>query len=111
MNQQDIKALVKKAYLAGIDRAYGYDSDRIDKEEILEKHQKDDLAALFHVAKPLKLYVYDCDRGQGSVMAKDLTEAREQAKLDCGRNDPPRNVHLATAEEEAFRQAMGGATS
>lgn len=57
------------------------------------------------------LYLYDCDRGQGAVYARSLEEAQRTALLDSGRSDPPRNVHLATAEETAFRKAMGGSTS
>ena len=57
-----------------------------------------------------KLYLYDCDRGQGAVYACSLEEARRTALLDSGRSDPPRNVHLATAEELAFRRAMGGSS-
>lgn len=58
-----------------------------------------------------KLYLYDCDRGQGAVYARSLEEARRTALLDSGRCDLPRNVHLATAKETSFRKAMGGSTS
>ena len=35
-----------------------------------------------------------------------LEEARRTALLDSGRSDPPRNVHLATAEETAWFRGM-----
>ena len=56
----------------------------------------------------LRKYIYDCGRGQGSVMARSLDEALRLARYDCGLNDPPRNVRIPTAEEEAWREAMGG---
>lgn len=57
-----------------------------------------------------KLYLYDCGRGQGAVYARSLEEAQRTALFDSGRSDPPRNVHLATAEETTFRRAMGGSS-
>lgn len=53
-------------------------------------------------------YVYDCDRGQGMVMASSLDRATRRARIAAGMNDTARNVRLATKEELAFRFAMGG---
>jgi hypothetical protein len=44
------------------------------------------------------------------VHASSLREARAEAKTECGRNDPPRNVHLASKDEIAFRKGMGDST-
>lgn len=101
---------IKEAYRLGVKRAFGYDTNRITEEELLEEHERSDLAVLRRSAGEPRTYVYDCDRGQGSVMARSLAEARREALADCGRSDPPRNVHLATAEELAFRRAMGGSS-
>lgn len=105
------RELALKAYRAGVSRVCGFDTNRITEAEILEAHETEDVDAVLQVVKPKKLYLYDTDRGQGAVMAHSIEEARTEAALDAGRSDPPRNVHLATAEETAFRKAMGGSTS
>lgn len=56
----------------------------------------------------IEAYVYDCDRGQGMVMASSLDRAIRRARIAAGMDDCARNVRLATEEELAFRQAMGG---
>ena len=60
--------------------------------------------------EPVKLqtYLYDCDRGQGSVMATNLEQARRKARLEAGSLADVSNLRLATADELAFRKAMGG---
>lgn len=101
---------IKEAYRLGLKRAFGYDPERISEKEVLEMHERADLAVLRRSAREPRTYLYDCDRGQGTMKARTLDEARREAMADCGRNDPPRNLHLATAEELAFRQAMGGSS-
>ena len=55
-----------------------------------------------------KLYIYDCDFGEGAVMASGLEEARSKAVADTGRLHGVRNVRLPTRDELAWREAMGG---
>jgi hypothetical protein len=54
----------------------------------------------------MKLYLYDCDMGQGAVEALDLAQAERLARGESGSS--VRNVHLATREEVDFHRAMGG---
>lgn len=96
------------AYRAGMERAFQYDTERIDYETVLERHEAEDLTLLTEKTQPLQRYMYDCGRGQGSVMARNLEAAQAEALADCGRNDPPQNIRLATDDEAAFRKAMGG---
>ena len=56
----------------------------------------------------LQTYLYDCDRGQGSVMATSLEQARRKARLEAGSLADVNNLHLATSDELAFRKVMGG---
>lgn len=58
-----------------------------------------------------QVYLYDCGRGQGSVLATSLEQARMRAKLDAGASDPATNVRLATDGELAVRKAMGGSNA
>ncbi len=96
------------AYRAGVKRAFQYDTERSKAKDVVEIHEANDLDALRVASQPLRRYLYDCLRGQGSVMARSLEQAEVEARADCGRNDPPRNVRLATNREIAFRKAMGG---
>jgi hypothetical protein len=54
----------------------------------------------------MKLYLYDCDMGQGAVEALDLAQAERLARSESGSS--VRNVHLATREEVDFHRAKGG---
>lgn len=55
-----------------------------------------------------KLYVYDCDMGQGLVAAPSLAEAERQARLEAGRAAGARNVRVADEETVEWHRAMGG---
>jgi hypothetical protein len=55
-----------------------------------------------------KLWFYDCDMGQGSVIASSYETARKIAITEAGTYAQVRNVHPATKEEIEFRKIMGG---
>lgn len=56
------------------------------------------------------LWVYDCDFGQGLVVASSYEEARAKAIKEAGTLASVCNVRQATKEDIAFREAMGGLT-
>jgi hypothetical protein len=53
-------------------------------------------------------FVYDCDKGQGLVEAKNIEDAERIARRECGSYDPPRMIRKATKEDLEWRKAMGG---
>lgn len=53
-------------------------------------------------------YVYDTDFGQGMVEAKNLKEATRLAEAEAGYFAFRGRVKLATEEDLAWREAMGG---
>ncbi len=55
-----------------------------------------------------KLYIYDCDRGQGAVYAPNKDAAEKAARRETGTFDQARNVRLATQSDIEWRKAMGG---
>jgi len=53
-------------------------------------------------------WIYDCDRGQGSVEARTEEVARRRAIAEAGTYASVRNVRRPSQAEAAFRRAMGG---
>ncbi|UUV44846.1 hypothetical protein RCRUDOLPH_79 [Rhodobacter phage RcRudolph] len=117
--QVDLDALTIAIMKHGVGTAYkavvGYNPFEDDPSQTLQEVTEllagviaEAQAADAQAAEPERVYLYDCDHGQGEVVATNLELAKQRAQREAGSLAGVRNVRQATPEDLAVRKAMGG---